>query len=203
MKRACVAIATLTLAACQQAEVKSPASERSLEGAAILQFYAAPDSVYAGTATSLCYSVENASEVRIDPPVETLTPALSRCISVAPAANTKYTLFAKGADGQEVSRAISVAIRQGKPVPPAEEDSGPRITDFTATPTEISAGMPVTFCFNVANADRVRLQPPVQSLGLAKSGCFSLSPLQTATYTLVAEAEGGKFARRSITITVH
>src|SRR5262245_34033942 len=67
-------------------------SEPSPDPVRILQFYAAESLLPLDQSTNLCYGVENASAVRISPPVEHLWPALSRCIAVSPRETTTYTL---------------------------------------------------------------------------------------------------------------
>src|ERR1035438_1682905 len=53
-------------------------------GVKILQFYAREGNLTEGSPTVLCYGVLNARAVRIDPPVEGVSPALSRCVEIAP-----------------------------------------------------------------------------------------------------------------------
>jgi hypothetical protein len=75
----------------------------------IVQFYA-PQTVARGEAVSICYSVENAKTVRIEPPVEKLWPSLSRCISTTPREDTTYTLTAEGNDGSAATQSIKVVV---------------------------------------------------------------------------------------------
>src|SRR5215467_8545258 len=63
----------------------------------ILQFYAEAAHISPGGHTLLCYGVVNAKAVKLDPPVESVWPALSRCFQVAPAGTTRYTFTAEGA----------------------------------------------------------------------------------------------------------
>src|SRR6476661_5573530 len=65
----------------------------------ITQFYA--ESVVAkGETTNICYGVENAATVKLDPPVERVWPAVARCFPVDPAKASKYTLTAANAQGR-------------------------------------------------------------------------------------------------------
>ena len=50
----------------------------------IVQFYTTPDAITKGRKALLCYSVVNATVVRLDPPVESVWPSMSRCFEVAP-----------------------------------------------------------------------------------------------------------------------
>jgi hypothetical protein len=58
------------------------------DGVKILQFYARDGVVTEGEKTVLCYGVSNARSVRIDPPVEGVGPALTRCVEVQPKRET-------------------------------------------------------------------------------------------------------------------
>ena len=93
---------------------KPAASEES--PVRITQFYAEPV-VAKGETTNLCYGVENAASVKLDPPVERVSPAIARCFPVDSVKVSKYTLTAADAQGRTVSR--SIAIRTG---PGAAED---------------------------------------------------------------------------------
>ena len=63
-----------------------------------------------GEKALLCYSVINATAVRLDPPVEKVWPAMSRCFDVTPARSTRYTLTAEGAEHRTVSESIEIAV---------------------------------------------------------------------------------------------
>lgn len=77
----------------------------------ILTFYAGPGEIERGGKALMCYGVVNAQQVRLDPPVEKLWPALSRCFDVHPAKTTHYTLTAEGADHRTVSQSIDIAVK--------------------------------------------------------------------------------------------
>lgn len=76
----------------------------------ILDFYAAQGKLSKGAGTNLCYGVQNAREVRLDPPVEQIGPSLSRCIAVAPERTTTYRLTATGKDGRAVSAEFTLQV---------------------------------------------------------------------------------------------
>lgn len=77
----------------------------------ILQFYARTREIAPGEKTLLCYGVVNATEVRLDPPVEKMWPSLSRCFEVTPDKSTRYTLTAEGAKNTKVSESIEIAVK--------------------------------------------------------------------------------------------
>ncbi|MEO8026657.1 MAG: hypothetical protein ABI823_09285 [Bryobacteraceae bacterium] len=78
----------------------------------ILQFYAAAKEVAPGGKVLICYGVVNAAAVRLDPPVEKVWPAVSRCFEAAPSVDTRYTLTAEAADHKTVSESFEIAVRR-------------------------------------------------------------------------------------------
>ncbi len=48
-----------------------------------------------GDHTQLCYGVENAKTVKLDPPVASLKPTYRNCIEIAPTRTTTYTITAE------------------------------------------------------------------------------------------------------------
>src|ERR1700722_5561749 len=91
--------ASLLYAGCSSPQVqKAPAP--TADPVKIIAFYARDTVVTEGGNTLLCYDVSNAKSVRIDPPVEGVSPSLTRCVEIRPKGETRYTLTAVGADGQ-------------------------------------------------------------------------------------------------------
>jgi hypothetical protein len=76
----------------------------------ILNFYATPASVRAGSQSLICFGVNSAKNVRIEPPVEELHPAISHCFQVAPKHDTEYTLTADDGAGHAVQRSLQVHV---------------------------------------------------------------------------------------------
>ena len=161
----------------------------------VLQFYAVPGEIVTGEQSLICYGVEDAVSVRIEPAVEKLSPSLSRCIGVSPKRDTTYKLIAQGPSQERESRTLRIVV---KPVPrPA-----PEIRSFTASATRLEPGDTVTLCFFVENTDSVRLEPSMQDLGRATLGCFAVAPEKTTTFTLIAAGAAGKTARKQVTVQV-
>jgi len=77
-------------------------------GLKILSFYATPGAIHAGEHTTLCYSVTGANQLRIEPPVAELRPALSYCFPVSPAKDTEYKLTASDAAGHNVTSSVPI-----------------------------------------------------------------------------------------------
>lgn len=77
----------------------------------ILAFNAAEREVSSGGRVLLCYGVSNAAKVRIEPGVEPIQPALTRCLEVFPKKTTTYTLTAEDAKGSTKTASLTVAVR--------------------------------------------------------------------------------------------
>ena len=78
----------------------------------ILLYAANPPVIRAGERSSICYSVSNAKEVKIEPKTEEpVWPAYSRCVHVSPHKTTTYTLIIDDGAGHTKSAAIDVTVR--------------------------------------------------------------------------------------------
>jgi len=77
----------------------------------ILLFYAVPAVVTRGGAAQLCYSVGNASTVKIDHGVEEIKPSLNRCVPVQPIHSTTYTLSAADDAGHQATQSVTLEVR--------------------------------------------------------------------------------------------
>ncbi len=76
----------------------------------ILNFYASPGAIHRGQQSLICYGVNAAEHVRIEPPVEQLHPALSHCFQVSPVRDTDYKLSADDRAGHTVTASVSVKV---------------------------------------------------------------------------------------------
>jgi len=76
----------------------------------ILDFYATPPSIRRGQQATICYGVNAADRVRIDPPVGEIHPALSHCLQVAPIHDTDYKLIAEDRAGQVVTQILAIKV---------------------------------------------------------------------------------------------
>jgi len=59
----------------------------------------------------MCYGVSNAVQVKIEPEVEPIKPALSHCLEVFPKKTTTYTLKADDAKGNSKSASLTIKVR--------------------------------------------------------------------------------------------
>lgn len=81
---------------------------------------------------------------------------------------------------------------------------GPQIVSIEATPSTIPAGERARVCYRVNNAEQISLRDgrgTVTPLELS-SGCATVTPDQTTTYTLVAEGRNGQTVSRQVRIQV-
>lgn len=146
----------------------------------ILQFYANTPEVIEGERAVLCYGVQNAESVRLEPAVEELKPAVNRCLSIMPAGSATYRLIASGAGGSEVSASFTLNV---KPAPPS-------ILFVSISGRKVKRGEPFTFCYGVKHASSARLDPLRMPLPPDEKSCRRIYPVRTLQYTLVAEGQG-------------
>ena len=78
---------------------------------AIQTFYAVPGEIRRGESVQLCYGVANAKTVQLEPQSNPVWPSYSRCVDVAPAKTTTYTLTITGATGNSKSQSLVVTVR--------------------------------------------------------------------------------------------
>jgi len=163
----------------------------------ILQFYARDGHMVEGRSTVICYGVLNAKSVRIEPPVDGVSPALNRCVEVAPQHDTQYTLTAEGDDGKVISASFHLAV-----VP--DEESLPRIRSFQVARQGVDRGRPYfVLSFTVENAETVDIDPPViPTLHKAPLGQFTVAPEKSTTYTLTVTGKHGHKATRQLKVSV-
>jgi hypothetical protein len=78
---------------------------------AIQMFYASPGTIHGGESTRLCYGVANAKTVKLEPQSNPVWPSLSRCVEVAPAKTTTYTLSIEDAQRNTKSQTLEVKVQ--------------------------------------------------------------------------------------------
>jgi hypothetical protein len=74
-------------------------------------FSAANHLLKRGETTQLCYGVENAKTLKLDPPLEEAKPTYRHCLTIAPTKTTTYTLTATDNAGHTQSRSLEVQVR--------------------------------------------------------------------------------------------
>jgi len=191
--RIVLAVAGAVLTGCSGSGTPAPVAKQAPapEQAKITQFYATSTQVARGDKALICYGVENASAVWLDPGHKELSAALSRCVEVNPETNTTYKLSAQSAGGQPVSREVEVTV--GAP--------HVRIVNVTISAVEVKPGDLVNVCYTAENALSVTIGP-VGYHGSTAKGCASDQPKKTTTYTVTATGAGGEKDSEKVTVTV-
>jgi len=77
----------------------------------ILAFGATIAEVPPGGRVALCYGVSNATQVKIEPDVEPVKPAVSHCLDVFPKKTTTYILKAEDAKGNSKTASLTIRVR--------------------------------------------------------------------------------------------
>jgi hypothetical protein len=79
--------------------------------------------------------------------------------------------------------------------------TGLKITTFYATPA-VRRGETAKLCYGVLDAEKVRLEPPIDVVWPALNRCIEFQPQASANYTLTAEDANGKQVQQSVRIEV-
>ena len=188
----------LLLAACsQEPPAPEPAKQAKPKHAKILQLSAANNQVQRGQSLTLCYGVEDATSVRLEPPEEELGLSRSRCIAVSPKRNTTYSVIAKGEDGQEVRQSFSVAVVAAVPASSASATLIRSFDVMTGRP-----GQPLQLCYHTKGAISLHLTPSVKSVEPSETPrCFPISITTKTTFLLTATDAAGNVDRMQVTAT--
>jgi hypothetical protein len=172
--------------------VESPAVVPPDPGAKITQLYATVSPLPRGEKALLCYGVENARTVWLEPPRQELSAALARCVEVSPEADTTYTLTAEGADGKSVKRDLKIAVGSGLV----------KIGKVTVSAMEVNPGDLVSICWEAANARVVSIAPIGYRRQSAAKGCATHQPRKSTTYVVTAEGAAGDRDEEKVPIKV-
>ena len=150
----------------------------------------------------LCYGVENAASVRIEPPVEQLKPGYNRCIDVTPARTTTYRLVVEGVNGGTLSESVTVEVTAASQTPAVVAETSKLFTMIFTSATDVAPGSPATLCYGAPEVASVTVEPAVQELKPSKRFCFTVTPSQTTTYVLTAVSKTGSRETERLTIKV-
>jgi hypothetical protein len=171
---------------------EKPAAPKAAEPVRITQFYTSASNIAKGDKALVCYGVENASAVWLDPPRQTLSAALARCVEVTPAVTTTYTLTAEGADGKSDTRSLTLPV--GPPLA--------KILNVNVNSLEVKPGQPVTICYAVENARSVTIEPLHYAGGAKPKGCVSDQPRKSTTYVITAIGSAGDRDAERVSVKV-
>jgi hypothetical protein len=95
-------------------EAKRQTAVHAVFGSGEIRFtaFSVDDSVLRhGQSTELCYGVENAATVRIDPPIAQLKPTYHSCIEISPKTTTTYTITASDGKGHTESKSLTLPVK--------------------------------------------------------------------------------------------
>jgi hypothetical protein len=152
------------------------------KGLQLIMFYASPARVVEGDRVSICYGVAQAKSVRIDPPIEEITPSLNRCLSAYPEKSTTYTLTATDAQGQVKQESFTLPVDRD----PAQAVKIAYLNVAERTRDRYDGHFVAKLCFRVWNLKKLTWNPPVLPPGGIFTGCFYVEPKATTTYSMTA-----------------
>jgi hypothetical protein len=78
---------------------------------AIRTLYVSPPTIHRGESAQLCYDVDNAKTVTLNPPVAEVWPSHTRCFDVSPKNTTDYTLTIADGAGKTASETVHLEVR--------------------------------------------------------------------------------------------
>jgi hypothetical protein len=171
---------------------EGPAAAPADEGAKITQLYTTVPRLARGEKALVCYGVENARSVWLEPPRKELSAALSRCVEVSPEADTTYVLTAEGADGKSVTRELKIAVGAGRP----------KIGNVTVSALEVNSGDLVSICWEAANASVVTIAPLDYRRQGAAKGCTTDQQRRSTTYVITAAGSDGERDQEKVSVKV-
>ena len=197
MKFALLIPALCLLASCGNRaapEAKQPLGPQPVK---ILQFYAGSGTVARGEQVLICYGVENAKTVRLEPHIETIAPSFNRCFQYSPAATSEIKLIATGADGSESSKTLEITVAGVAPPP-----KGQLILFFVSSGKSVVPGQQVTLCYDTRNASSVKIEPSPVDRKLAAKDCVAEQVTRKTKFTLIARGANGEEDRESLQVDV-
>jgi hypothetical protein len=94
----------------QRAEDRTVIEQLGGSDLAIRTLYVSPKAIHRGETAQLCYDVDNAKTVTLDPPVAEVWPSHTRCFDLSPTKTTNYTLTIKDSSGKTVSQSVPLEV---------------------------------------------------------------------------------------------
>jgi len=158
----------------------------------VVAYTVSPQTISAGQSAQLCWQVTGATSISISNGIGSNLQA-NACQTVSPQTTTTYVLSATNAAGQTQA---SVTLNVGST----------QILSFTASPEFVtSQGNPVVLSWTTTNATSVALvggDMTSSPAGLPVNGSFTVTPMDNATYTLIAYGPGGSSVSAVISVYV-
>ncbi len=151
----------------------------------IVDFSATPESIKAGSTSTLAWSCLHADACTIEPDIGAVDAAGS--ITVSPETDITYTLTATGPGGTATASATVVVVH---PAP---------IVEISLTPDTIGSDEVSILSWHTSHSDTCVIEPDIGSV--EPVGLKAVAPLETTTYTITATGPGGTTAA-SATVAV-
>jgi len=142
---------------------------------AIVRFTANPIPILFAGATTLSWSVQNATSVEIDNGIGSVPLTGSRSVSLQ--SSTTFTITATSAVGT-AQRKVFVQV----------DTPGPRIFSFSGSPSFIEKGQSAVLQWSTDRATELSIDNGVGAV--AASGTLTVTPSATTEYTLTASSPG-------------
>lgn len=186
------ALVLIVLAGCSQPKPVQTTTKEAEAGPKITQFYATAPNLARGEKELLCYGVENATAVTLEPPHQELTASLSRCVEVTPAETTTYRLTAEGAGGRKASQELTVTVGAARA----------KIAEVQVSTLNAKRGDAISICVNSTGARTVTIDPIGFRAGGDSRTCTTHQPQQTTTYVVTARGAAGDQDTERVTVKV-
>ncbi|MFB3828094.1 MAG: OmpA family protein [Bryobacteraceae bacterium] len=171
------------------ADVTVVATAAAVAAPQIIRFVATPATINPGEAANLSWTTEGGTQVSISG-IGNVEANGSR--AVTPSQTTTYTLTVRAADGRQVSAPVIVTVGGGETA---------RVLQFFANPQAINSGGTAQLCWNVEGATEISISPGVGG-GLDATGCVTVNPDTTTTYTLTAKSANGRTIQAGTVLVV-
>jgi hypothetical protein len=162
----------------------------------IVEFTVRPQRITRGGSVSLCFKVENASRVDIEPEVAK-SRAAEDCVQQRPRATTTYIITAFNDAGlKSQPRQETVTVDEPPPLKHA------RILFFKASLQQIKQGATIDLCYGVADANTTTISPPGREVPSIENNCIKHRPRESGTYILKTTGEDNKTETQELRVVV-
>lgn len=162
----------------------------------IVEFSVRPQRITRGASVSVCFKVENASSVDIQPEVAK-SRAAEDCVQQRPRVTTTYVITAFNDAGlKSQPRQDTVTVDEPPPLKHA------RILFFKASSQQINQGETIELCYGVADANTTAISPPGREVPSVENNCIKHRPRESGTYTLKTTGEDNKTETQELRVVV-
>lgn len=162
--------------------------------ARIVSFTVDPATVPANGQAKLCYEVEDAGYVLIEPNIGEKKPASKECLPVTAEQTTTYTLKAFGSDAKEITQQVTLNVETAPPM--AQID---RFEVLRENGPGGESDVQFRLCYEVRNAAHAEIDNNGGEVVLDQNHCQQISPEGIITYTLSATGLDGRTVTRQAT----